>query len=45
MLSREIFVGVIRWLALVPAVVLHEVAHGWIAWHLGDPTPPRAADV
>lgn len=38
MLSREIFVGVIRWLALVPAVVLHEVAHGWIAWHLGDPT-------
>ncbi|HOX25863.1 MAG TPA: site-2 protease family protein [Candidatus Krumholzibacteria bacterium] len=23
---------------LVPAVVVHEVAHGWAAWRLGDPT-------
>lgn len=29
-------------LALIPAIVLHEVAHGFIAWRLGDPTA-RAA--
>jgi Zn-dependent protease len=38
MLPSEIFAGIVRWLALVPAVVLHEVAHGWVAWRLGDPT-------
>lgn len=27
--------------ALVPAVVLHEVSHGWLAERLGDPTPRR----
>ena len=27
--------------ALVPAVVLHEVSHGWLAKRLGDPTPGR----
>lgn len=25
-------------LAFVPAIVLHEVAHGFVAWKLGDPT-------
>ena len=24
--------------ALVPALLLHEVAHGWMAWKCGDPT-------
>lgn len=24
--------------AVVPAIVLHEVAHGWVAYKLGDPT-------
>ena len=24
--------------AVVPAIVLHELAHGWTAWRLGDPT-------
>ncbi len=24
--------------AILPALVLHEMAHGWIAWRLGDPT-------
>ncbi len=23
---------------LIPAVILHECAHGWVAWRLGDPT-------
>jgi Zn-dependent protease len=26
-------------IALVPAMVLHEVSHGWVAVRLGDPTP------
>jgi len=26
---------------LIIAVVLHEVAHGWVAWKLGDPTAKR----
>lgn len=25
-------------IALVPAIVLHEYAHGWVAYRLGDPT-------
>ena len=25
-------------LAFIPAIVLHEVAHGFVAWKLGDPT-------
>jgi len=28
-------------IALVPAVVLHELSHGWLATRLGDPTPRR----
>ena len=24
--------------AVVPAIVLHEIAHGWVAYKLGDPT-------
>ncbi|NTV29033.1 MAG: site-2 protease family protein [Candidatus Omnitrophica bacterium] len=26
---------------LVPAIVLHECAHGWVAYRLGDPTAKR----
>jgi len=29
-------------LAFVPAIVLHEVAHGYVAYRLGDPTAKRA---
>lgn len=28
--------------ALVPSVILHEVAHGWVARHFGDPTAEEA---
>lgn len=27
---------------LLLAVVFHELAHGWVAWRLGDPTPKAA---
>lgn len=29
-------------LILFPAVILHECAHGWVAWRLGDPTAKLA---
>jgi len=29
-------------LILFPAVILHEYAHGWVAYHLGDPTAKLA---
>ena len=29
-------------LSFVPAIVLHEMAHGFAAWKLGDPTAKRA---
>ena len=29
-------------LAFVPAIVLHEVSHGWVAYKLGDPTAKRS---
>jgi len=29
---------VISIICFIPAIVLHEVAHGWVAWRLGDPT-------
>ena len=29
-------------LSFVPAIVLHEVAHGWVAYKLGDPTAKSA---
>ncbi|NPB06117.1 MAG: site-2 protease family protein [Aquificae bacterium] len=28
--------------ALMVAVILHEVAHGWVAYKMGDPTPKEA---
>ncbi len=33
---------IFKLLALILAVVPHEVAHGYIAWKLGDPTAQRA---
>lgn len=29
-------------IALVPSVILHEVSHGWVANHFGDPTAKQA---
>ncbi|MBW2602037.1 MAG: site-2 protease family protein, partial [Deltaproteobacteria bacterium] len=33
---------VIQIATLLFAVTIHEVAHGWVAWRLGDPTAKRA---
>jgi len=30
---------ILRLLALLPALVMHEFAHGYSAYKLGDPTP------
>lgn len=30
--------AVLRFLLVVPAIILHEVSHGWVAYMLGDPT-------
>ncbi len=30
------------WPSCIPSVILHEVAHGWVAERLGDPTARRA---
>jgi Zn-dependent protease len=38
MLPDSIFPLVLQFVAVVPAIVLHEVAHGYVAWRLGDPT-------
>lgn len=32
-------------LVLLPSVILHEVAHGWVAERLGDPTARRAGRI
>lgn len=32
----------VRFLLLLPAIVLHEVSHGWVAYLLGDPTAKNA---
>ena len=38
----KIVVVLIQLLALFMAIVPHEVAHGYVAWKLGDPTARRA---
>ncbi len=27
---------------LLPAIILHEISHGWVAYRLGDPTAKNA---
>lgn len=34
--------GVLQFLLFIPAVVLHEYAHGWVSYKLGDPTAKMA---
>lgn len=41
-LSQEIAIIVIMVIAFVPAIVLHECAHGYAAYKLGDPTAKNA---
>lgn len=37
-IESPVWLAVIRLMALAVAVVFHEVAHGFVAWRLGDPT-------
>lgn len=32
----------VRFLLILPAIILHEVSHGWVAYRLGDPTAKNA---
>lgn len=38
----DIALGVLQFLLFIPAVVLHEYAHGWVSYKLGDPTAKMA---
>lgn len=38
----DLALGVLQFLLFVPAVVLHEYAHGWVSYKLGDPTAKMA---
>ena len=42
MFRNVIFTEVISVVLVMFSVVLHEVAHGWAAWRLGDPTAKQA---
>jgi Zn-dependent protease len=36
--SQSIIIGIISLLCFAPAIIIHEVAHGFVAHRLGDPT-------
>ena len=40
--DSPVYLTVIRLMSLAVAVVFHEVAHGFVAWRLGDPTARQA---
>lgn len=40
--QTEIIYIVCNVLAFIPAIILHEVSHGFVAWKLGDPTAKAA---
>ena len=42
MYGLDIAYVIINILCFIPAIVFHEVAHGFAAWRLGDPTAKRA---
>ena len=37
-MQLDIILGILKVLAFVPAIVIHECAHGFAAYKLGDPT-------
>jgi len=39
---QSIFQHLIEFAIIFPAIVLHEIAHGYVAYRLGDPTAKRA---
>lgn len=46
MIDANRFLDVALFLAvLLPSIILHEVAHGWVAERLGDPTARRAGRI
>lgn len=40
--SDKIIIIIIQLVALVLSIILHEIAHGFVAWKLGDPTAKQA---
>ena len=40
-MQLDIILGILKVLAFVPAIVIHECAHGFAAYKLGDPTAKR----
>jgi Zn-dependent protease len=32
----------VRFILILPAIILHEISHGWVAYRLGDPTAKNA---
>lgn len=40
--SAELWLAIINFLLMIPALVLHELSHGWVAYKLGDTTAKRA---
>ena len=40
--TADILYGVLRLLLIIPAIILHEVSHGYVAYLLGDPTAKNA---
>lgn len=37
-INNQIAMAIIMVVSFIPAIVVHEVAHGFVAWKLGDPT-------
>ena len=40
--SIDLLLVVLNFLLMIPALVLHELSHGWVAYRLGDTTAKRA---
>jgi Zn-dependent protease len=38
MTTPDLLGAILRFLLIVPAIILHEISHGWVALLLGDPT-------
>lgn len=38
MTSSDLIIGIIQFAAIIPAIVLHEISHGYVAYLLGDTT-------
>jgi Zn-dependent protease len=43
--NQQLIIGAISLLCFIPAIMIHEVAHGWVAHRLGDPTAKAAGRI